>query len=521
MTTTRLLLPSHYHGRLTTRFWKQDVPAGMVVFLVALPLCLGLALASGAPPISGVIAGMIGGLIVPLISHSELGVSGPANSLTAILAASSAQLGGFEMLLVAIIIAGLIQIIMGTLRMGVIVVLFPHAVVRGMLSAIGIMLIVKQLPHALGYAGSGDDIGNVGGVIGIFDQVRHAFDQFHPGSVLICLLGLGVIFLWEKTKLHKIPWLPGPLIVAGIGIIANRLLALWQPSWTLMGPKLVSLPISNNPMALFNELATPNWIALKNPAVYSIGLTMAIIASLETLLSVEAVDSLDPWQRRSPSNRELIAQGVGNMVSGVMGAIPITSVIVRSSANIEAGGHTRLSSMIHGAMLFVSVLFMAPILNQLPLAALAAILLVVGFKLAHPKIFVGMYRAGWDQFGPFIATLIVILFTDLLKGIIFGVCMGIVIVLKNNMRDSFDVIVDENRTIVRLQQSVSFLDKYNLAKLFDTFSEGTHVLVDGSLADFIDHDIRLMIYGFEKASPVTGVSVEVHDIDLSDVRNEM
>ncbi|MCA9671587.1 MAG: SulP family inorganic anion transporter [Myxococcales bacterium] len=495
---------------------RADIPSGLVVFLVALPLCLGIALASGAPPIGGLIAGIVGGLVVPWISGSPLSVSGPAAGLTAIVAAGITSVGGYEVFLVAVVVSGILQMLFGFLRLGMISVLFPSGVIKGMLAAIGLILILKQLPHAVGYdheaflsftfQGTKDE--------NTFQLLIHAVRAFRPAAAGICVLSVLLLILWQRSpRLSSSRWLPSALAVVVSGTLINEALLLWAKPHALEASHLVNIPLD-----VLGGLKFPDFAkALSNPKIYTLALTIAIVASLETLLCIEAVDKLDPWRRQSPKSRELIAQGLGQIAAGLLGGLPITSVIVRSSANVNAGGRTKAAAIVHGVFLLAAVLLLGGLMRRIPLSALAGVLLTVGFKLAHPRTFAAMYRAGWDQFVPFTSTVIAILFTDLLKGIGVGIVIGIVFVLRANMRGAFDSEKDGNVTTITLSDNVSFLSKWALAKALDAIPDGDRVVVDGARSKWIDRDIKELLASYQAAQPITGIEIEIKNVRMSDL----
>ncbi len=491
---------------LTFKYLKNDVPAGLVVFLVALPLCLGIALASGAPLFSGIIAGMVGGTVVAFTSGSALSVSGPAAGLTVIVLNAITQLGGFEVFLLAVVLAGLIQIALGYLKAGIIGYYFPSSVIKGMLAAIGIILILKQIPHALGYdkdnEGDFDFIQSDGQ--NTFSEIFNSINYIHPGAIIIAIVSLFILIMWERPFLKKITFfkvVPGALLVVIVGILINQLFKTSFPSLFLDGDKLVRLPVANSLTGFVNQFTLPDFTALGNYHVYVVALTIAIIASLESLLSVEASDKLDPYKRSTPTNRELKAQGLGNMVSGLIGGLPLTAVIVRTSANINAGGKTKLASIIHGFLLLLSVIAIASVLNMIPLACLAALLLLVGYKLAKIPLFVSMYKLGWEQFVPFVVTVIAIQFSDLLKGIAAGMIVAAFIILRNNFKLAYFYHKEEkdgvDKIIIQLAEDVSFLNKGSIALTLDEFPEGSHVIIDGSKSRNIDMDVLEIIHDFK------------------------
>jgi len=500
---------------------KKDFPAGLVVFLVALPLCLGISLASGAPLFSGIITGIIGGVIVSLLSGSSLSISGPAAGLTVIVLNGIRELGSFEAFLLAGLLAGALQIILGFLKAGIIGLYFPSSVIRGMLAAIGLILILKQIPHFLGadedFFGEMDFFQADGRTT--FTELGFALQHIEFGALLIGFFSLGILILWDRAALKRFTFfkmVPGALIVVLLSIVINYLFSLIRPEWIVAKTHLVNLPIINSGSALIGELRFPDFTQLNNPAIYITAFTIAIIASLETLLSVEAIDKLDPLKRVTPPNRELKAQGVGNILSSLIGGLPMTAVIVRGSANVAAGAQSRLSSFIHGVLLFISVILLAQFFNQVPLSALAAVLLMVGFKLTKPALYKTQFRLGGEQFIPFIVTIIAILFTDLLKGICVGLVVGIFYILKANYKNPFYFHAEEkagNETIrLQLSENVSFLNKANIILTLDQLPHGSKVIIDGSQSAFIDYDVLEAIYNFKESSIDKNIRLELVNI---------
>ncbi|MBL7940645.1 MAG: SulP family inorganic anion transporter, partial [Flavobacteriales bacterium] len=414
--------------------WRQDLPASLVVFLVAVPLCLGIALASGAPLISGLIAGIVGGIVVGAISGSQLGVSGPAAGLAAIVLVAIQQLGSFPLFLTAVVLAGLIQVILGFVRAGVIAYFFPNSVIKGMLAGIGVIIILKQLPHAVGDDKDwmGDETFDQMDKLNTFEELWFALQNPTLGAIVITLACLALMILWERPfvkRIKALAFVPGPLVAVVLGTVLAKLFQ-GHPSLAISSDHLVRLPDLS--AGLSTVLTFPDPAGLTNSAVWTIALTLAIVASIETLLCVEATDKLDPEKRITPTNLELKAQGVGNVLSGLVGGLPITQVIVRSSANIQSGGRTKLSAIVHGAMILLSLLLIPGMMNMIPLASLAAILLMTGYKLAKPSLFKTMYAQGWYIFIPFIATVLGVVLIDLLKGVMLGMCVGIFFVLRNS-----------------------------------------------------------------------------------------
>jgi MFS superfamily sulfate permease-like transporter len=500
---------------------KYDLPAGLVVFLVALPLCLGIALASGAPLFSGIIAGIVGGLIVAFFSASTFSVSGPAAGLTVIVASAIISLGNFEFFLCAVVLAGIIQIILGYLNAGIIGNYVPSSVIKGMLAAIGIILILKQIPHALGY-----DKDNEGDFFffqldgeNTFTEIIHSLNHIHPGAIIIALISLAILIVWDLPILKKyafFKYVPGALIVVILGVLINEFYKTNMTQYYLSGEELVILPVANTPKEFFSFFTFPDFSALTNVNVYIVAVTLAIIASIESLLSVEATDKLDPYKRNTPTNQELKAQGIGNIVSGLIGGLPITAVIVRSSANINAGAKSKYSAIIHGFLLLISVVFFASILNYIPLSCLAAILLVVGYKLAKITLFKSMYKLGWDQFLPFVVTIVAIQFSDLLKGIGIGLLVSIFFILKNNHKNGYDLITEPlNNTkkyIFKLAQDVTFVNKGNLILHLADIPENSEVIFDGSNSQMIDIDVLEIIHDFKNTAELKNIKLELINI---------
>lgn len=482
---------------LSIKYLKEDLPAGLVVFLVALPLCLGIALASGAPLFSGIIAGIVGGIVVAFASGSALSVSGPAAGLTVIVLNGITTLGSYDQFLVAVVIAGILQIVLGFLKAGVIGYYFPSSVIKGMLAAIGIILILKQLPIAIGYN-------------------KAAALSYHMGSILIAGISIAIILFWELPILKKFAffkYVPGALIAVLVGVGLNLFFKTSIPEWALSADALVKLPVANNSAEFIGQFTLPNLNALGNYQVYVVAVTIAIIASLESLLSTEAGDKLDPYKRVTPTNRELKAQGLGNLISGMIGGLPMTAVIVRTSANVNAGAKTKLSAIFHGLLLLVSVVGFATVLNQIPLACLAAVLLVVGYKLAKITLFKEMYKLGWEQFVPFFVTVVAIQFSDLLKGIALGMLVAIFYILRRNFRRDYEVHQDKQSEggaiTILLAEQVTFINKGSIAKKLSDIAAGTTVTIDASRAHYIDLDVLEIIYDFETSAKLKNIQVHL------------
>lgn len=501
---------------------KKDIPAGLVVFLVALPLCLGISLASGAPLFSGIITGIIGGVVVSLLSGSSLSVSGPAAGLTVIVLNGIKTLGSFEAFLLAGFIAGALQIILGYLKAGIIGLYFPSSVIKGMLAAIGLILILKQIPHFLGadedFFGEMDFFQPDGRTT--FSEVGFAFQHIEVGALLVGIISLAILIFWENSLVKRFSFfrlVPGALVVVVLSIIINYIFSFTRPEWIIGQSHLVSLPVIESAGQLVNELRFPDFSQLANPAIYVTAITIAIIASLETLLSVEAVDKLDPHKRVTPPNRELRAQGVGNMLSTLIGGLPMTAVIVRSTANITAGGQTRIASFFHGLLLLLSVFLLAPFINQIPLSALAAVLLMVGFKLTKPALYRSQLKLGSEQFIPFIVTVIAILLTDLLKGISIGLVVGVFYILKANYKNPYffhkEQHLEKEVVRIRLSENVSFLNKASIIMTLDHIPEDSKVIIDGSQSTYIDYDVLEAIYNFnDVVAPEKNIQVQLLNI---------
>ncbi|MBK5277358.1 MAG: SulP family inorganic anion transporter [Bacteroidia bacterium] len=499
---------------------KQDLPASIVVFFVAVPLCLGIALASGAPLFAGIIAGIIGGIVVGVASGSPLGVSGPAAGLAVIVLTSIASLGGsWEAFLTAVVLAGIIQLVLGFAKAGFIAYFFPSSVIKGMLTGIGLLIILKQIPHALGWDKDieGDDSFIQADGQNTFSEIINAIEFFTPGAVLIAFISLIILILWDKvlTKSHKIFLLiQGPIVVVILGIIMNYFYQTGVLNFSLATDQVVRIPVPKDLAGFFSQFTFPDFSALSNLEVYKIAFVIAIVASLETLLCVEATDKLDPDKRITPTDRELKAQGLGNVISGLIGGLPITQVIVRSSANISFGGKTKMSAILHGVLLLLSAITIASILNMIPLASLAAILLMVGYKLAKPSLFKQMYKLGWEQFIPFTATVVSILATDLLRGITVGMLFGIFYTLRHSYRNSLhmkDVITTEAGHQIHhlvLAEEVSFFNKASVVKSLDSIPANSKVIIDCSKSKSIAYDVVELLKNYESNAKTKNITVE-------------
>ncbi|MDZ4758534.1 MAG: SulP family inorganic anion transporter [Bacteroidota bacterium] len=503
---------------------KNDLPASIIVFFVAVPLCLGIALASGAPLFAGIIAGIVGGIVVGSASGSQLGVSGPAAGLAVIVLSSIATLGGsWEAFLLAIVLAGVIQLIAGYLKLGTIAYYFPSSVIKGMLTGIGLLIILKQIPHAFGYDNDfeGDDAFLQADGQNTFSELLNILNYLTPAVMLITGVSLFILLLWDNvlTKKHKIfGMINGPLVAVVVGILLNYLYQTGMLPLSLNSKQVVNIPVASSIGEFFGQFTLPDFSAWKNPQVYLIAIVIAIVASLETLLCAEATDKLDPDKNVTPTNRELKAQGIGNILSGFIGGLPVTQVIVRSSANITFGGKTKLSAILHGFFLLISAIAIPGLLNMIPLATLASILFVVGYKLAKPVLFKHMYKLGWGQFIPFIVTVAAILLTDLLKGIGIGMAVAIFYILRNSFRNPFHRIKDENfadnEHVFVLADEVSFLNKGSILEMLNHIPANTKVVIDGSNSTSIHYDVIEIIQNFQIQAKTKNITLDVKGIKL-------
>lgn len=480
---------------------KENFPSGLVVFLVALPLCLGIALASGAPPLSGVIAGIVGGLVVGFLSNSNISVSGPAAGLTAIILTAITDLGAFELFLCAGMIAGLIQLILGFIRAGSISSYFPNNVIEGMLAAIGIIIIIKQIPHALGFDNDfeGNEVLFAKGIN--FGYFFERFGAFQPGAILITLVSLGILIAWDRfPRLKKIKLLPGALVAVAVGIAINEFFQATGSSLAIGTEHLVDLPVPQSLDDFKNLIIMPDFNGFTNPKVWIVGATIAIVASIETLLCIEASDRLDTHRRITDTNLELKAQGIGNLISAFIGGLPMTSVVVRSSANATAGATSKTSAIIHGVLLLICVLSIPLVLNSIPLATLAAVLLMVGYKLAKPATFKHFWKLGKYQFIPFVATVVAVVATDLLKGVGIGLAISIFYILQGNMKRAYylskEKLNDADEITIKLSEEVSFLNKASIKKTIKNIIPNSKVIFDATTTSYIANDVLEMIQDF-------------------------
>ncbi len=496
---------------------KHDIPASIIVFLVAVPLCLGIALASGAPLFSGIIAGIVGGIVCGALSGSQLGVSGPAAGLAVIVLTAIQDLGAFETFLLAVVFAGVFQFVLGVLRAGIIGYYFPDSVIKGMLAGIGVIIFLKQIPHAFGYdknyEGSLAFAQNDGH--NTFSQFYYMFESITPGAIIISTVSLAILILWEQKFMKKIKlfkMIQGPLVVVALGIILNIVFA--GTSMSLQGDQVVSIPVADSFSGFIKLFTLPDFSQWNNPQVYTVAITLAIVASLETLLCLEATDKLDPLKRVSPANKELKAQGIGNLISGLIGGLPITQVIVRSSTNIQSGGKTKSSAIMHGFILLGSAMLIPALLNLIPLSSLAAILILVGYKLAKPALFKQMFKTGWTNFIPFVVTITAIVLTDLLMGIGIGMAVAIFFILYENYKKPFffenekDLFENGNITLT-LSEDVTFLNKANIQRALQIIPNDSKVVIDASKSINIHHDVIEIIEEFKINAKERNIEVEI------------
>jgi len=500
------------------KYIKNDLPSSIVVFFVALPLCLGIALASGAPLFSGLIAGIIGGVVVGSLSGSKVGVSGPAAGLAAIVLTAIGALGGYENFLVAVVLGGAIQILFGVLKAGVIGYYFPSSVIKGMLTGIGIIIILKQIPHFFGYDAEPEGADSFIEVSGenTFSAILNIVDNITIGSMIIGFIGLGIILFWDlvlskKGKIFQI--IQGPLVAVALGILYFSLTSGME-TFGILQKHLVSVPIPEDAASFFNQFSFPNFSAITNTDVWVTAFTIALVASLETLLCVEATDKIDPHKNVTPTNRELLAQGTGNILSGLIGGLPITQVIVRSSANIQSGGRTKLSTILHGLLLLISVILIPKLLNMIPLSVLAAILLIVGYKLAKPSLFKKMYKLGWKQSVPFTVTVLGIVFIDLLYGIGLGLAVGIVVILLKSYQNSHFLHIEDksngkHKIKMTLAEEVTFFNKGAILKELDNLPIDTYLEKDLIKTRYLDNDIIEILEDFAVKAKERNIDIKL------------
>lgn len=498
--------------------YRYDLPASIVVFFVALPLCLGIALASGAPLFAGIISGIVGGVVVGMLSGSPLGVSGPAAGLSVVVLGYIAALGGsWEAFLLAVVLTGVIQLMAGFLRLGTVAYYFPSSVIKGMLSGIGLIIILKQIPHAIGYNETFQNDVNFDKLESNSFELLRVINYITPNAIIIAVISMLILIVWEdvlakKYKLFKA--VPGPLVAVVAGIILSNFLYLEKSL-------IVQIPVATSFSGFFAQFTFPDFSQLRNLEVYSIALVMAVVASLETLLCVEATDKLDPQKRVTPTNRELKAQGVGNIISGLIGGLPITQVVVRSSANISFGAKSKLSAISHGLLLLISAVAIPSLLNMIPLSTLACILLLVGYKLAKPDIFKQMYKLGYEQFVPFVATIIGMLVFDLLKGVGIGMAAAIFFILYNNFRNSYQKVEDKegkgHSHVIKLSEEVSFLNKGSILQMLNQIPAESKVVIDGTKSTSIHHDVIEIIQDFQTNAKTKNISLEIKGINFKQI----
>jgi len=500
---------------------KSDLPASFVVLFVAIPLCLGIALASGAPLLSGVIAGIIGGIVVGSLSKSSIGVSGPAAGLAVIVLDAITALGGFEVFLLAVVFAGIMQIIMGYLKAGVIGYYFPSSVIKGMLTGIGIVIILKQIPHAFGYDASYEGDFSFFQTDGhnTLSELVYMLEAISFSALIVAVIGFALILVWDNILANKHAFfklVQGPIVAVIFGIVYQIVTVNFFPAWAIAQEHTVNVPLFSNTSEFFALFTLPDFSQINNIDVYTVAITLAVVASLETLLSVEATDKLDPEKRVTPANRELIAQGVGNIASGLIGGLPLSQVIVRSSANVQSGGKTKLSTIMHGAFLLILLITIPRVLNLIPLSVLASVLIIVGYKLAKPSIFKHMYGLGKSHFIPFIATILGLVFTDLLIGIGIGLLIGIFNILLKNFRNSHfmhlkesDAPGDAHTVNIVLSEEVTFLNKAAIMYELNNIVEGSRVVIDMSKSYHVDYDVLEIIDNFKIGAQSRNIEVNL------------
>ncbi len=500
-------------------YLKNDLPASLVVFFIALPLCLGIALASGAPLFAGIIAGVIGGVVVGFISKSALGVSGPAAGLVVIVLNAITTLGAYESFLLALVIAGILQIILGVLKAGIIGYYFPSSVIKGMLAAIGIMIFIQQIPHALGYnrAYAGDTRFFRSPGESLTSALTNMLEAISLGAVIVTLLSLIILLVWDKILVKKHPFfkiLPGPLVAVILGVIYQLVFGNSGTILSIASQNLVSVPVPEDFSSFLGQFSTPDFSQITNSEIYIVAITLAVVASIETLLSVEATDKLDPKKRTTPTNRELVAQGIGNSVSGLIGGLPITQVIVRSSANIQSGGQTKLATILHGFLLILCIVLIPKFLNIIPLAVLSAVLLIVGYKLTNPKQFIEIYYLGKGQFVPFMTTVIAIVATDLLTGIILGMSVGFITILINSYKNSHFLHIQNNSNGIQnlkmtLAEEVTFLNKGAILRELNNLPENVFLELDVRKTRVLDYDVLEILDEFALKAKEKNITIKL------------
>ena len=500
------------------KYIKNDLPASIVVFFVALPLCLGIALASGAPLFSGLIAGIVGGIVVGALSGSKIGVSGPAAGLAAIVLTAIGSVGGYENFLVAVVLGGVIQLIFGFLKAGIIGYYFPSSVIKGMLTGIGIIIILKQIPHFFGYDTNPEGDFAFFQVDGenTFSEIFKSLNNISLGSTIIGIIGLGILLLWstvlsKKGKIFNL--IQGPLVAVVAGIV-YFFVTDPESKYGISASHLVTVPVPDNLDSFLGQFSFPNFNVITNPEIWVVAFTIALVASLETLLCVEATDKIDPHKNVTPTNRELLAQGTGNILSGLIGGLPITQVIVRSSANIQSGGRSKMSAIIHGFFLLISIILIPTLLNKIPLSVLAAVLLIVGYKLAKPGLFLQMYNLGWKQSIPFTVTVLGIVFIDLLYGIGLGLAVGVVVILIKSFQNSHFLHIEdksngEHKIKMTLAEEVTFFNKGAILKELDNLPKATFLEIDVRKTRYLDNDIIEILDDFSIKARERDINIKI------------
>jgi MFS superfamily sulfate permease-like transporter len=502
--------------------FKTDLSAGLVVFLIALPLCLGISLASGAPLFAGIISGIIGGIVVGFLSGSQINVSGPAASVALVVLTAIGTLGSFEAVLTATILAGIFQIILGYIRAGTIAYFFPSAMIKGILASIGLILILKQIPHAFGYDGVFEGIERFMQPDGrnTFTEIFHVLNDISLGAVIITLTSLAIIILWDRPALKQyafFKFVPSALVAVVVSIIINVIYNLNFPSLALSKNHLVQLPIAESPAEFFSFFNLPDFSLITNPDLWTVALSIAFIASLESLLSTEAGDKLDPYKRKTSTNRELKAQGAANIVAGLIGGLPITAVIVRTSANVTSGGRTPLSTITHGTLMLICVIAIPRLLNMIPLASLSAVLFVVGYKLTSFPLYRNMFRAGRRQFVPFIVTILAVMFSDLITGIIIGGVVSVFVLLRDNYKTPYFYNKAEHvkgeKIFLTLSEEVTFLNKASIMLTLDHLPANSEVVIDASRSVNIDADVLEIFEEFRNTAAYKNIKLEFIGLD--------
>jgi len=505
-----------------TGSWRADIRASIVIFLVAVPLCLGIALASGAPLFSGIISGIVGGVVVGALSGSQLMVSGPAAGLSAMVMTAIATMGSYRAFLATVVVAGLVQVLLAVARGGIVGYYFPSSVIRGMLTGIGLILILKQIPHALGYDADfeGDETFWQMNAENTFSAIVNALARIEPAAVILSVAGLALLVFWDRGPGRQLRIVPGALLAVLLGIVGQLVLPLFNSALQLGPEHLVGLPVPRSISDIGALFATPDWSALLRVEAWQVAVTLGIVASLETLLTLEATDKLDRYKREAPTDRELAVQGVGNVVAGLLGGLPITGVLARSAANIDAGAQTKSSAILHGLLMVGAVFLVPAFLNMIPLASLAAVLIHVGVKLAQPERVLHTWNQGRMQFVPFLVTVAAILLTDLLMGILIGLAVGFLFVLFDQLRYPCYTVVSGAGSVlkrVRLHEQVTFLNKASLAQLLDTMPPRSRIELDGTSCRHIDHDVMEFISDFRQTAILREIDFRTVGIALPPV----